>query len=357
MSSWILSRIIDLQNIAYLLVDRNFVVHYASSRVSYWVNAAAEAVQGRRLFEILPELVGVEALLVDLRQQRGKLYDIPRIQRPMEGEQVHYFDLYVEITPPPDDGYLVLMIDVTEAACQAQWVVTQRNELRLLLMRLQRANQQVSYLLKRFVPENVAEKLIQEQQLPQPGAEGLAQATMLFADMRNFTGLAEKLPLAQSLDLLNRCLSVVAEAVMQHGGSVIQLVGDQVMASFNAPQALEDHAWEAARAACQAQQGLKELFALEEFRPVAAEGFGIGLNTGEVALGYLEAGNHFQYAIFGDTTNVAAHLCALAAGGQVLVSQAVADTLQGRAHFVPLGEVQIKRRVEPVLAYEMLACD
>jgi class 3 adenylate cyclase len=152
-------------------------------------------------------------------------------------------------------------------------------------------------------------------------------AAVLFADMRGYTGLAERLPPAGVVCLLNEFFTVLARVTVAFGGEVFHMAGDGMMAGFGVRQPMRS----GARAAFAAGHAM-----LQSFAPVAARwwdefavvaGIGIGLHSGEVALGFLGPPGKQAITMIGDTANVAARLCSRARAGEVLFSCAVAAAL------------------------------
>ena len=169
--------------------------------------------------------------------------------------------MQVERSSKSDGEIVVIITDVTEHTRQTQQIQQQRNELKLLSAELHSNNQKMAYIIKRFVPEQEAQKLITAHQLPLPGGEGRSQVTIFFADMRNYTGIAEQLLPEEALQMLNEYLNVVAGAVLNQWGNIVQLVGDMVMAFFDASAPGDDHPLRAIRAALEAHASLKHFSA------------------------------------------------------------------------------------------------
>jgi adenylate cyclase len=154
------------------------------------------------------------------------------------------------------------------------------------------------------------------------------RVTVLFADLRGYTGLAERLAPARIVPLLDEFFGVLAHATALHGGQVFHMAGDGMMAGFGVSDAAQDGAREALAAAHAM---------LQEFSSVAARwrrdlsiesGIGVGLHLGEVALGYLGPPGQKHITLVGDTVNVAARLCSRARAGEVLLSCTVAAALE-----------------------------
>jgi adenylate cyclase len=155
----------------------------------------------------------------------------------------------------------------------------------------------------------------------------ITHATVLFADMRGYTTLAERLPPARVVCLLEEFFTVLETVIIVFGGEIFHMAGDGMMAGFGVRHPKQ----ESAGAALAAGHAM-----LERFAPVAARwrdefsittGIGIGLHSGEVALGFLGPTGRKAITMIGDTPNVAARLCSRARAGEVLFSCTVAEAL------------------------------
>jgi adenylate cyclase len=163
------------------------------------------------------------------------------------------------------------------------------------------------------------------------------EAAVLFADMRGYTGLAEQLPPAQVVSILNEFFTVLARVTVAYGGEVFHMAGDGMMAGFG----VRDPKGSGACVALAAGHAM-----LQNFAPVAARwrhefavvtGIGIGLHVGEVALGFLGPPGKQAITMIGDTANVAARLCSRARAGEVLFSCSVAAALRADVDGVGVG--------------------
>jgi len=155
-----------------------------------------------------------------------------------------------------------------------------------------------------------------------------ARVTVLFADLRGYTALAERLAPAQIVPLLEEFFHVLSKAATSHGGTVFHMAGDGMMAGFGG----QDLADDGARQALVAGHSM-----LQQFGTIAARwrrdlsidtGIGVGLHLGEVAMGLLGPPGHKSTTLVGDTVNVAARLCSRARAGEVLLSFTVAAALE-----------------------------
>jgi adenylate cyclase len=152
---------------------------------------------------------------------------------------------------------------------------------------------------------------------------------VVFADLRGYTGMAERLSAWQVLPLLDEFQRTLAAATERYGGAVFHLAGDGMMAGFG----VNEEGGNGARQALAAGHAM-----LRDFAPIAARwrselqidaGIGVGLHSGEVAVGVLGPPRRKTTTLVGDTVNVAARLCSRARAGEVLFSCTVAAALDG----------------------------
>jgi adenylate cyclase len=148
------------------------------------------------------------------------------------------------------------------------------------------------------------------------GAE--IECTLLFADIRGSTQLAETLSATEFRQLLDRFYRTAAEVLIEHEAIVDKFVGDEVVAIFVPALAGEVHASQAIDA------GLELLRATGHETDAPWAPIGIGINTGEAFVGVVGTADHVEFTALGDNVNVTARLASAAAGGEILVTDAAA---------------------------------
>jgi adenylate cyclase len=198
--------------------------------------------------------------------------------------------------------------------------------------------------LARFVAPEVAQELAATGRLASRH-EKEREATVLFADIRGYTDLSEDLAPSEVLRTLNEHFKWMDAIIRAHGGRVDKHVGDAMMAVFTAPP--NDHAARAVAAAAALLQG-SVTRATPEVR------FGIGIHTGILATGTLGS-EKAEYAAIGDTVNIAARLesATKELDVPVLVSAATSARLRSELKLLPLGEIALKGKSEPVQVYTL----
>ena len=174
------------------------------------------------------------------------------------------------------------------------------------------------------------------------------QVTVLFADIRGFSTLTEGMEPQAVIGLLNECMQRLSDAVVEERGHVDKFVGDELMAVFNAPKEVQDHAGRALRAAVGMQAAMRVLNRERAARGEAAIGLGIGINTGEVVAGKMGSQTRNNYTVLGDTVNLASRLCSAAGAGEILVTRGCVEASETTVHAEELGGRAFKGFTEEV---------
>jgi adenylate cyclase len=210
----------------------------------------------------------------------------------------------------------------------------------------------------RFVPPEVVDEVVaqtgDEMRLGGTRRDG----SVLFCDLRGFTAVAEGMEVEQVIEMLNRYLAEMSDAILDHGGTVVSYMGDGIMAVFGAPLPQDDHA---DRALAAAREMLGER--LERFGGWAREAglademrMGIGICSGPVMSGNVGSQRRLEYTAVGDTTNTASRLQSATreAGVALLVADATRDALRSpAADLVAAGELVLRGRDAPVTVWTL----
>jgi adenylate cyclase len=214
----------------------------------------------------------------------------------------------------------------------------------------------VTDVFGRFVSPTVRDAVVdlalRDPDLIQPGGRQI-EISVLFADIRGFTGISESRPPSEVVEILNRYLDSMEEQVFLEAGTLDKYTGDGMMVLFGAPLQQTDHAERAVRTALGMQRAAREI---SEQRRDLGDMFvyGIGIATGQAVVGHIGSRRRLDYTAIGDTVNLAARLESVAPPDTILISQ---DTWQ-RVHHVATTErldpVRVKGKAKPVTVYRVL---
>ncbi len=205
--------------------------------------------------------------------------------------------------------------------------------------------------LSRLLPDGIAARL-------RVGGHAVGQTerlvvTVLMSDIRGYSAIAERSDPSALAGQLGAHRASMNGAIHAEGGTVMQFVGDAVMAVFGAPEPSTDHADHAVAAAAGmhlAQQEVNASFAAQDLEPF---GLGIGLSTGEVAAALLGSADRVEYSLVGDTVNLTQRLQQWAAAGETVLSGPTMAALRFGVDAIELPPATVKGRAKPVHAYKI----
>jgi adenylate cyclase len=232
-----------------------------------------------------------------------------------------------------------------ELAAAHEELQARYTELEASYGRIRELEEKTRELFERYLPSQVARYLIDDPSRANLGGER-REVTILFADLRGFTALAERMSPEHLIEVVNGYLSLATESIFANGGVLDKFMGDAVMALYNSPLDQPDHALRAVKTAF----ALRESLDRRQQEPVLH--FGFGINTGEAVVGNVGSEALMNYTAIGDTVNVAFRLQEQAKEQQILLSRATYEQVKDSVEAKPLGWMRIKRRAEEAEVYE-----
>ena len=212
---------------------------------------------------------------------------------------------------------------------------------------------------KHFLSPAVIEQLIVHPERLKLGGERRV-LSIFFSDLQSFTSISEKLEPETLIELLNEYLTAMTDIIHEEGGTIDKYEGDAIIAFWNAPLEISDHAVKAVRAALRCQARLAEM------RPELSKRIGsdmymrIGINTGNAVVGNLGSNTRFDYTVIGDAVNLAARLegANKQFGTFTMISQSTYDLIHPHFKTRELARLTVVGRKEPVTVYEpMMSAD
>jgi adenylate cyclase len=266
---------------------------------------------------------------------------------PLVGESRVHGAIYADRLDPfaafkPDDLELISAV----ASQTAIAVENARAHERLAREEVARAN------YSRFLPEYVVKQMLENPESFKLG--GVTQGiTVLFADIRGFTSIAEHAPPEKIVGLLNRYFSAMTDIIFAHGGTLDKYLGDGLMALFGAPTTTPEDASNALNTAVAMQRRILGINMELREEGLLEIGVGIGLHTGEAIVGYIGSERRSEYTAIGDTVNTASRLESNARGGEILLSDATAKAAHSRYKLLPRDPITVKNREQPVVLWEV----
>ena len=205
-------------------------------------------------------------------------------------------------------------------------------------------------MLRRFVTPQLAEAIAS-------GGESILKShrreiTVLFCDLRGFTSFSETAEPEEVMDVLREFHQAVGPMNFEHEGTIAQFTGDGMLVFFNDPVECEEPAWQAVKLAIAMRDRTGELSKRWARRGHTLT-LGIGIAVGFATCGEIGFEGRTEYTAIGTVVNLAARVCAIAPGEQILVTNRVHAAVEDRVSTNPLGDVDFKGLSRPVPIFEI----
>lgn len=208
--------------------------------------------------------------------------------------------------------------------------------------------------LSRFLAPAVAEAVVSGKvELLRVGR--LAEVTVIFADIRGFTSMAEAESPQDTVAMLNLFFTAMANLIFKHEGNLDKFIGDCVMATWGPPITHPDDASRALRCALEMLDAINEMNAQREAQGKKPIEVGIGVNTGQAVVGYIGSSDRHEFTAIGDSVNTSSRLCGLAKGGEILASEATIRRAGPGFRVEPVSVLQVKGKEKGVPTFRILS--
>ncbi|MGJ0313242.1 CHASE2 domain-containing protein [Aliarcobacter cryaerophilus] len=182
------------------------------------------------------------------------------------------------------------------------------------------------------------------------------EITIFFSDIRGFTQVSEQLKAKELIEYLNAYMEPMSSIIIKNQGTIDKFIGDAIMAYWNAPLDVENHADMAVKASLEQLEALNELNKKFEKDKLPTIDIGIGLNSGEVIVGEMGSSLRSDYTVIGDAINLGSRVESLCKyyGSKLNITNFTKDKLKEKYIFRFLDFVRVKGKTQPVEIWQVI---
>lgn len=248
-------------------------------------------------------------------------------------------------------GMIILFSDVSELYELRDAVVAMKR-IEKLNVKLNLRNELLSKTFGRYLSDEIVKQLMDTE-------DGLAlggkkeHLTIIMSDLRGFTAMSESMTANDLLAMLNHYLGEMTEIIQKYKGTIIEFIGDGIMALFGAPQPLKNHAEQAVAAAIEMQMQMDKInrWNVEQGYPELQ--MGIGINTGDMIVGNIGSEKRTKYGVTGSEVNLCGRVESYTIGGQVLISEKTRQEIHVELDLAGSFQVYPKGSQKPLTIYHV----
>lgn len=204
-------------------------------------------------------------------------------------------------------------------------------------------------LFGRYVSKDVVKHITETKGAVELGGEE-REITAMFADIRGFTSISEKMKPKQVIAFLNHYFGDMTDLVFKHNGTLDKFIGDALFAVWGSPLPQQDHALNAVKCAIEIQERLrtKRKVGMPKIK------LGIGICTGPAVIGNMGSKQRQEFTAIGDTVNTASRLSGSTEGGQIIITESTYELVKNHVIAKKLSSIKVKGKEKPVAIYEVL---
>ena len=223
-------------------------------------------------------------------------------------------------------GVIAVLSDISELT-ELRDAVQAMQRIQQLNSQLELRNKLLSETFGRFLSDEIVRQLLDTPDGLLLGGKKRT-LTIMMSDLRGFTAMSEHMEPQSLIAMLNHYLGAMTEVIQQYNGTIIEFIGDGILAIFGAPVASDHHASDAVAAAVAMQMQMEVINTWNTDRGYPILEMGIGINTGEVIVGNIGSEKRTKYGVVGSHVNLCGRIESYTIGGQILISPLTRSMVQ-----------------------------
>ena len=324
-----LRTIVETLSEGLLVIDFSGKINYTNPSARFILGIGDEEIEGKKFAALFLQQEEnddfVQTVLDTIYQREG----IPgRIVSYHTGTEVRQLRITSSLFTQPDgkiQGISIVLVDLSELI-ELQDSVKAMKQISHLNHKLNARNKLLSKTFGQFLSDDIVRELLETPGAVEPGGKKRT-VTVMMSDLRGFTAMSERMDATDLLVMLNHYLETMTDIIQKYHGTIIEFLGDGIMAIFGAPVQLEDHADKAVAAALMMQDAMGAINRWNAVRGFPILEMGIGLSTGEVIIGIIGSAKRMKYGVIGAPVNQCGRIESYTTGGQILISPSLKNSV------------------------------
>ena len=232
--------------------------------------------------------------------------------------QLHVTTSYLHDDGGIKVGVIVVLSDISELT-ELRDAVKAMQRIQQLNNQLELRNKLLNETFGRFLSDEIVRQLLDTPDGLMLGGKKRT-LTIMMSDLRGFTAMSEQMEPQALISMLNHYLGEMTDVIQRYNGTIIEFIGDGILAIFGAPQDSNHHAADAVAAAIAMQMQMKTINEWNAEKGFPILEMGIGINTGEVIVGNIGSEKRTKYGVVGSHVNLCGRIESYTVGGQILIS-------------------------------------
>lgn len=226
-------------------------------------------------------------------------------------------------------------------------------EIRRLNSQLEARNALLYQIFGKYFSDEVVDLILDEPEGAAIGGQK-REVTVMMADLRGFTSMSDRLDADVVTAILNHFLEEMTNVIMEHEGTIIEIIGDSILAVFGAPLPCEAAKENAVIAAIEMQNRMRMVNQFNQNNGYPDLQMGIGMHSGEVFIGNIGSEKLMRYNVIGQAVNLCSRIESYSVGGQILASREMLDTMKGHVKTDKTFSVSMKGIHEQIMVEEVV---
>lgn len=297
------------------------VITYVNPAASSILGISSDAVIGKKFIQCFfenPENDGFTQTILDAVYDSAVTHkNIVSYDTGSAIRQLHVTTSYLH-NSGEKVGVIVVLGDISELT-ELRDAVKAMKQIQYLNHQLQLRNKLLNETFGRFLSDEIVRQLLDTPDGLMLGGKKRT-LTILMSDLRGFTAMSEQMDPQSLIAMLNHYLGAMTDVIQHYNGTIIEFIGDGILAIFGAPLASDHHSSDAVAAAVAMQIRMEEINKWNVNRGFPMLEMGIGINTGEVIVGNIGSEKRTKYGVVGSHVNLCGRIESYTVGGQILIS-------------------------------------